>query len=275
MKKSYLTLLTIAAGSYFMLSNNNGVATTQNKDRTGSPVGDVQLCNNCHSGAAFTTSIELRMKDALGNVVTTYDPGVTYTYEVEVSSTGASAYGFQTVGLLGTNAQAGTLTAALINTKTKVLSGRTYAEHNGKSVSGLFKMNWTAPAAGSGEVKFYATGLGCNANNSSSGDKFVKANALVLAENTISGIDETVKPSFNLYPQPVASDFFNLVTTYNGNTKLVLMDMKGSIVQTQNIIFVNGSPTRIDVQELNSGTYMLVVIGSEGQQLYSSKLIKQ
>jgi hypothetical protein len=280
MKKSYLTLLAIVFAGYFLISNNAGVATVQNKDRTGSPVGSTVLCNNCHSGGTFTTNIALRMLNDSNNVVTTYTPGQHYTYEVEVTSTGtttASAYGFQTVGLLAsTNAQAGTLVALSTNTKTKVLSGRTYAEHTGRSNPGLFRMTWTAPAAGSGSVKFYAAGLGCNSNSSTSGDKYVKATAMTLTENVSLGIaGNNEKIPFSIYPQPVSTGQLNIRGDYDGYTKLVIADLSGRFIRSENCIFVSHAAMSIDVQDLHSGTYIVVLLNEAGRQIYSSTFIKQ
>lgn len=275
MQKTYLTLSLFVAAGFLLMSNNLGVATVQNLDRTGSPVSAANLCNQCHSGGAVVPTIDTRVLDSTGNEVSTYDAGQTYTYEVELSATGAAAYGFQTVALLSSNANAGNLVAHTSNTKMKTLSGRKYGEHNGKSVSGLFVMTWTAPAAGSGNVSFYASGIACNSNNSTSGDRFIKANALVLTENSVSGINAEETGKISLYPNPASGNYLNINMPYNGEGRVVITDMAGKIIRVNQLNFINGQNAQLDIQNLAPGAYGLIVINSNGNQQFSSKFIRQ
>lgn len=268
----YLFTLALSAGAIMLMSNDDGVATAQAKDRTGSPVGLTQRCEQCHSGASFTVNISNRLKDALGNVVTSYTPGETYTYEVELSSTGASKYGFQTVAIkASTNAQAGDFTSALPNTKTKSLStGREYGEHVSPSTSGLFKLNWVAPVAGTGTVNFYASGIGCNGTGTTSGDKATLAPVLAIAENTTTSIQEFKSIDFSIYPNP-SNDIVYIQYPYTGEYSLQVFSLNGK--QIKNISPLN-QQSAITITDLETGTYLMYLFNEAGHQVAVQKLIK-
>ena len=102
MSKTFLVLIGLLGLALLLMSNDTGVASEVGKDRTGSPfnaTGGLQ-CNACHSGASFSTFINTRLKDTSGAIVTEYLGGATYTFEAEVTSTGASKYGFQSLALI-------------------------------------------------------------------------------------------------------------------------------------------------------------------------------
>jgi hypothetical protein len=163
------------------IAASGGVTTVQNLDRTGSPVSTTG-CNACHSGGTFNPTLTLTLKDLSNNVVTQYTPGTSYKLEVSFGGNVASRYGYQAVALLASNANAGSLTTANSFSKTNTLNSRTYGEHNGTVSSNLFTLNWTAPASGSGQVKFYSRGIASNNNGGTNGDSPVSASALTINE---------------------------------------------------------------------------------------------
>lgn len=271
-----LTGIVTAGLALTLMSNDNGVTFAQAKDRTGSPVGLTTRCNGCHTGssASFTVGISLRLKNALGIVVTTYVPGETYTFEVEITSTGAPVYGFQAVSLLtATNANAGTLNAGSSNTKIVTLSGRRYADHTAPSATGLFSMTWVAPAAGSGTVKFYSSGIGANNNgNDDSGDRTTSAASLTILEQIASGISENTTPEFSVYPNP-AQNNLTLFSNSSSSSTVQIFSLDGKIVMNKNFMISN-SGTTIDISSLEAGTYILKVNYAEGTS-NTTKFIKQ
>jgi len=258
MAKTRVICLVFLTGLFSMifLANKTGVATNQSKDRTGSPVGESQQCGACHSGGNFGVAIDIRLKDVGGNEVTEYVPFAQYTYEVELSGTGAE-FGFQTVALIASNnVNAGNLIALSSNAKIVTLNSRKYGEQVTRSASGLFQMQWNAPASGSGDVKFYAAGIACNSNNVTSGDQAITSPSLTISE-TITGISENAKEVMvNIYPNP-ASGFLN-IDAGDLNFNIELTDLTGKIIYTrQNIV----SKTIIPVFELESGIYFLKFSG--------------
>ncbi len=163
----------------FTTSSSNGRATAANAGNTGAP-GESQLCGNCHNGGAFgPVSVSIQMF-LLGTTtpVTSYIPGESYNLRVTVSNNSGNpvGYGFQLTALTtpGNLPLAGYSSLAS-NVKQKTVTvgavaGRTYIEHNGVTTNNVFNCVWTAPASGSGSIRFYAAGNAVNGNSSTSLD---------------------------------------------------------------------------------------------------------
>ena len=185
MKAKYFLFTPIIAGFLFLflISNSSGPASTTTGNRTGSP-GSSGTCSNCHSGGSFGTSITANVTDLAGNAVTSYIPGDSYYVEYQVSSTsGTPKYGFQSIMLTGSNANAGNFDSTLTtNTKITLLSGKKLPEHSAKSTTGFFKVRWVAPAVGTGTVTLYYIGNAVNSNFSTSGDLPTSSQSLTLTE---------------------------------------------------------------------------------------------
>ena len=193
MNRSSLISLAFAAISLFFLfsSNSNGRATQTNNGNTGAP-GETATCANCHSGGAYgnvTVTIEMFL-DGTNTAVSSYNPGQTYDMRVTVqSSTGSPlGYSFQMTCLTSpANTPLGGYSALASNVKQKLVTvgtymGRTYVEHNGVGTNNQFNLSWTAPAAGTGTVKFYSAGNCVNLSGSTSGDK-VGNSSITITEN--------------------------------------------------------------------------------------------
>lgn len=277
MTKTFFTLLGLIGIALILMSNDTGVASEAGKDRTGSPLnatGGLQ-CNACHTGGTFSTTISTQLKDTSGAVVTEYWPGNTYTYEVQVSSTGASKFGFQAIALTASNTNAGTLNVSSANSKIKVLStSLRYGEHTAPSTSGLFVMTWIAPAVGTGTIKFYACGNGVNGDALKTGDKPSLKTEITITENPLASINETEKSLISVYPNPV-SDQLNINPSFSGEAKLILVSMIGKVEIMKMVQFVKGSPYSIDASSFSSGTYFLNIVDENGKQLATSKFIKK
>ncbi len=171
---------------FVLQSRSGGAASSGLGDRTGSPVGGAAGCS-CHGGGAFSPTISVVVRDASLNIVSSYTPGGSYTLAFTVSAAAGSpaGYGFQGLAISATNnTNAGTMTAATSsNTQISNFGGRQYAEHLGINSTGIFTINWTAPAAGFGSVNLYSRGLAVN-GSSSSGDQQSSSNLLTLSEQT-------------------------------------------------------------------------------------------
>lgn len=117
--------------------------------------------------------------------MTSYLPGNTYTVEYQISNSNYSQYGFQSVALTASNAQAGTFSLPTTpNSQISILSGRQYPEHFGVSSTGVFKFTWLAPALGTGNVTFYSMGNAVNGTGSTSGDKASSPNQTIFTEGS-------------------------------------------------------------------------------------------
>lgn len=189
---SFLLVLLLATIGWLGLTSHtqdvsvvqySGGPATSGIDRTGGPFSGGLTCTACHSGGAGTTNITILVKNANNAVVTQYLPGQSYTVEYQVTNPSFTKFGFQSVALRGANVQAGNFTASLTpNSHVGTISTRKYPEHQGTSTTGLFKFTWQAPAAGSGNVTFYAVGNAVNGNSSTNGDKVSLPITLQLTE---------------------------------------------------------------------------------------------
>lgn len=136
-------------------------------------------CRECHTTSA--------LNDGVGHVTIEgvpeqYDAGATYTITVRVNRQDRSRWGFQLTALTSSLDPAGTF--AVVNaqqTQIKTEGGRQYVEHRtagtfaGTSGGATWTVRWTAPAASTGIVAFYAAGNAANNNNANSGDNIYTA----------------------------------------------------------------------------------------------------
>lgn len=192
-KKNLTRLLLLAFAALFIaaVSNSGGPPASH----TGAPGERTCSTNGCHLGAIGVNqgpgSVSLR----LGSGLTEYEPGQTYAITVELTEPERSSrMGFQLTALNSSNARAGTLASAGsdVSITTGTVSGgqRQYARQTSQGnrpTSGttrVWTVNWTAPAAGTGEVTLYVAGLGANGNgNPDSQDRTYTA-TLRVAEKT-------------------------------------------------------------------------------------------
>ena len=175
--KIYLTpyhVLAVLAGALLTVASTSGVANSTEAGYSGAPRpngSNESTCSRCHRGndeygeAVVTTEI----LDENGVAVTDYTPGDTYTVNVTIASEmgDPAGYGFQmavvddaTSNTVGNyqNPEPGT-GITILNPDTE---RREYAEQTRVSDSGVFTVEWVAPASGTGEVTFYTVGNAVN-----------------------------------------------------------------------------------------------------------------
>ncbi len=154
--------------------------------KTGSP-GE-STCQSCHGDFALNSGPGTISISNFGMNNWQYVPGQTYPITVTVSQLGAPKFGFGLECLTSSNQNAGSLTI-IDPTATKLLGkvvngvNRINATHvlNGTYSldSRSFIVNWTAPPAGTGTVKFYFAGNATNDDVSTSGDYIYNASQQV------------------------------------------------------------------------------------------------
>lgn len=274
MKKTIVLLTGIVCGSIFLMGNEDGVAFN-GKDRTGSPISTGLTCSQCHSNSPgnFNPSITARLLDAGNNVVTSYIPGETYTWEVSMTAAnGSPKYGFQSVALLSGNLNAGNFTAISSNSKVTTFSGRKYAEQTAPSTSGLFQLSWTAPAAGSGNVTFYTKGNATNGLGTTSGDNPVSHPNVVISEQSGNDISEFSR-YFRIYPNP-AQEQLNLLAAEGGILNLEIIDLSGRILITETIQTQAGNPHAISLNDLSVGAYFIKLTNQNSGSIHYTPFIK-
>jgi SprB repeat/Secretion system C-terminal sorting domain len=256
MRKSTLLSLLFAGASLFFLfsSNSNGRATQANTGNTGAP-GETTICSGCHSGGNFgtiTPTIQV-FQQGTTTPVSAYVAGTTYDIRFTVSASMGSpgGYGFQMTCLTSpaNNPLAGysnlgpNVKQKLVTTGTYM--GRTYVEHNGVGSINQFDLSWTAPAAGTGTVKFYAAGNCVNMSGSTAGDK-------------------AASTSFTL-PESLPLDVFATVTDiqcFGQNTGALDVTITGGIAPFSYLW--NDGITELDRTNLFAGDYTLQITDGAG-----------
>ncbi len=189
-------LITGALLAFILFSGNSGGRI----GRTGAPStggGTEGTCGTCHSGGAFgEPTLAWTIADQMGTPVTAYIPGQTYSVTLAITAPNANpaAYGFSAVFLDDTEApngsmaqQAGSFSNLDANMRQQNSSGRDYIVHSQRTASGTWTFDWTAPAAGFGEVRIYSTGNAVNSNFNTGGDNGSTAPTIITLpeDNTL------------------------------------------------------------------------------------------
>lgn len=266
--------------AFLFTNNSSGPANAQRTDRTGSPLSP-GTCgrSGCHSGGNFSPSMTAELlKD--GVAVTAYEPGEDYTLRISIAASGTpTRYGFQTVALMGTNDEnAGEFDSAPIGFSKVTLSNRVYVEHNSPRTNDFLEIKWEAPAAGSGDVRFYAAGIAANGNGSTSGDGTAAlADPLTITEATTSSIFgvETLAAHINAFPNPVGDQLnLNLEVQSSGRYLLSVLNLAGQELQREAIQLQAGTNIeQLNVQDLAAGHYFIRL--SDGERIATQKILKK
>jgi hypothetical protein len=174
MKKVIVSLFFVMALVILLVGRSGGPAEFLNQGYTNAP-GEFN-CLQCHTNGVYGTPTPLIQIFQQGTTtpVTAYTPGTTYDMRVTVfNNLGGTPprFGFQMTALRSVgNQPLGVYSNLGTNVQQITANGRTYVEHNASSTNNLFTFRWTAPAAGTGNVDFYASGVCANNNLSMSGD---------------------------------------------------------------------------------------------------------
>ncbi len=150
---------------------------------TGSKIftGD-SVCYSCHNqGTANQGNVKLTFNG--DGSATSYTPGATIPINIVITDTAGGrprpTWGFELAARFSNGSAAGTLVAVNSNTKVSTLSfpnaGKPVISHNGAVVAAgnsfTFTINWTAPAAGSGNVVFSVAANAANGDGDLTGDR--------------------------------------------------------------------------------------------------------
>ena len=262
------TVFALAMAAFLGYNNSAGPITVQNQDRTGGPLAN-GFCGNtgCHASGAFDPSLEIVIMDG-STAVTEYVPGQTYTVEVTINAGNGSPaeYGLQAVALTETNEQAGSYADPGAPLAIKALNNLDYIEHTSPSNSNTFTFDWIAPAAQSGPVTIYASGVAANDGMGSGGDG-ADAGSITLTE-LVSGINNiaSLPIEVELIGNPILEDLrLTLSTVEHIYLTFRIVDRTGSIVHQKNIGVASGlQQLYLPTQNLATGTYFLQITDGKG-----------
>lgn len=231
---------------------------------------------SCHSGGATAqTGWVTSTVPACG-----YTPGQTYSVTVFVTSPGRTKFGFSASPQKANATQAGTLIAGTgmqLNGSGKYITHTSAGTTQTGTNSRTWTFQWTAPAAGTGTVTFYAAMNATNSSNSSAGDMIYSSNLVLAEAPTTLSINNSGGTSYcQSSPVTLTSNISggnawtkdgNPIGTQNsvvasGSGTYELTNTTGACVQTASVTLtaVAGAPVVSDIQ-----------IGSQGIDLCSGQ----
>lgn len=262
MKKKFTLVLSllIASGMIWdaQFQHANGNSGSAPSGNTGSPAdGNTCARIGCHAGGPAPTN---QVVSLTGNIpVAGYTPGETYDMTITMSN-GGSKFGFSLSPQSPQGALLGTLIASGAGTTLNGAGGK-YLTHTamGNSGSGTksWSFEWTAPAAGAGDVTFYGAYNFANNNGTNSGDVIVTHTA-VFIENITTSVTESVVHKLEIFPNPVEDHINIRLADVDEVIMITLMGVDGRTViqerHTQNNIRIN-----LQGRTVPSGLYLLSI----------------
>jgi hypothetical protein len=280
------TSFALLMGAFLLTSSAGGAAAVQNTGFTGAPGDEManpntpKLCSSCHSGGAYNPTATIQLLDANNNVVTKYNPGLTYTVRFTITAgSGTPSYGFQMIDIRdadNTNFKGFVQGMEPAGTRISILTnGRMYAEQTMRSATNVFNMKWKSAVAGKGAVSFYAVGNAVNSDSNTGGDSPTASIKATFAEQPTS-LNELEKAvtEFNLFPNPTLEHLnvkMELQTDKICNVQLT--DGAGKIVLATKWALKSGSNQQnIDMSAYAAGQYQLTLRSEDG--VFSKKVYK-
>lgn len=221
---------------------------------TGSP-GDGRICTECHGGSA-TEKTGIISSDI---PVDGYVPGSTYTITVTLNNPGTTRFGFQLSPQNATGTQLGSWGG---NTSDVIILAGKYASHRLASTDAndtkTWTMQWTAPAAGTGDVTFYGAFNISNANNSESGDQIWKS-SMKVSENGASKVADADVLEMKAFVSQSGSLQVQWDGYSNQKASVRLFDMNGKEVAIWNNVSRENALWQAALPQLQAGIYLLQV----------------
>ena len=246
-KKIYFGVLAIGF-AITLLSYSSGTPG----GKTGSTI-DVNTCTQCHSGTAISQDNWITSDIP----VTGYVPGETYTITASGNHTGAAKFGFE-ITSEDASSKVGTFVITDANT-TKLANNNHAVTHtsNNTASSGskTWSFDWTAPAAGTGDVTFFGAFNAANGNGSTSGD-VIYTSQLAVSEATV-GIKDNNSVNISIFPNPTSN--FISFNSKNIIKSISIFDISGK--EVVNFSEINNNFKKVNLDILTEGNYVAKIIG--------------
>jgi hypothetical protein len=241
-------VMIVALSAFFNAGGSHGA-------KTGSPT-DVNNCTQCHSGTAQTAiswiSTDIPASGYLG--------GQTYTITIQGTHASVVKFGFELTAEDANNDKVGTFTITNA-TETKLVNSSHAITHNGNGITPdndsikSWSFDWTAPAVGTGNIKFYAALLAANGNMSTSGD-VTYLTSLEVVEDVANEINNSIYESnITIYPS-IVNEYINIKTQNISPKQITIYNINGQLVMSKRIDG-NSSISRLNLASLNSGNYII------------------
>lgn len=230
--------------------------------KTGSPL-DGGSCTDCHGGAVSTVNW------ISTNIPTSgYNPGETYVVTAEALGS-TPRIGFEITAENG-SAKQGTF-AVTDASRTKLTNASKAITH---TLSGLtpsagkntWEMNWTAPAAGTGNVTFYAAFNVADGNGGTSGDQ-IFASTLQVSENLSTNVNNVSIATFTVTPNPNRGNF-----TIQSEETILRVDMYSLTGQHIQSLAANQRQVTVNISNQTPGMYLVKISTEKGQWVQKVKV---
>lgn len=233
---------------------------------TGSPADNKTCGSNggCHTGNPVIAQTGWITADI---PMAGYMPGAVYTIKATVTQTGTK-FGFQ----LSPQDSSGNLLGTLATgTGTKLVGNGKYIEHTSAGNTGTDSLswvfNWTAPAAGTGEVTFYAAFNAANNNGNSTGDQIYTSTLTVPEDTMIMGIPgNSIAVPAQIYPNP-SNGIFEIEMN-DMEAEAMIFDASGKLIQKY-----HGTNNGIDLTSQGPGLYFIKT-KSKNQEIIQKVIVK-
>lgn len=196
-----------------------------------------------------------------------YIPGKTYVVKFSGSNDDLKPkFGFQIAAVKSSDKlKAGTIvsTSKPTNTAIRSILGVELLEHsaalNGSTGQYVVTYEWTAPAAGTGDVIFYGIFNAVNGDGLRTGDEPSIGLSATFKEQGASINEKINNIASTVYPNP-CSHMLNIETASSTQFMATVYDIAGRQV------IAPSQQNSIDVSGLTNGLYMLRLQSEEGQQ---------
>jgi hypothetical protein len=264
-----VVLLIVQASMNSAISNSFGAPYSSGKGYTNSPF-DNRACNisSCHGGS-------LNVGPGVPEITTNipaegYRAGQSYTVTATITQNGRNRFGFQMTSENKENHKSGRFTA---NSQTRAQSDFyiTQATQSAASMgtnAKTWSFTWTAPSTvGTGDITFYGAFNAANNNGQRTGDN-IYTTTMIVSESLLSGVAEK-EAWFNLslFPNPSTTTLFFAVhhRVAAAQAHYTIYDLNGQSLQDKSFrLSGKNHLEQIDVSDLTSGYYFLVVQNAEG-----------
>lgn len=287
-KKLLVGAAALGLATFMSYSFSTGPSTQPTAgNRTGS-AGTQANCDGsfCHGGIATSTFLSITLMEG-ATPVTKYKPNQTYQVIIAGGTTNGNrpGFGFQcsAVKESSTGTQAGTFNVGTATNIAVRTSGTvSLVEHTailtgtgtGSTWGYQSTFNWVAPAAGTGNVKFFLTLLSANNNANASGDSANNTTA-VFAEAPV-GVEQTPDGlHLQAFPNPAAQVItLDAGTAPAGHYTLLVHSATGQKIFSQPLTHSGGAlKASVPCERWAPGTYFLQLQSPEGA--WSTSMVKR
>lgn len=246
-------------------TNSTGAPVVNSNDSgySGGPRENGRTCATagCHNGPATASDgmISVQGLDTAG-----YEPGKTYQVQISTNQ-GTSRWGFQASVQTPSGDLAGTLQSTSNATQNPLVPG--YITHTfSGNAQNTWTFDWTAPAAGTGEVGIYVAVNASNANGTNQGDDIL-TDELTIPENLLTTIPHRPSAWTLRAIVPGKGDLTFLFEGAMANpASVALYDLQGRLLTSSQVAIHPGQQQMDLPYNLPQGMYLLHIEGPEGKR---------